>query len=119
MVEIIFLANNISTGTIVIAIAGYLIVFFSLLLLYLFFQYLPRLINLKLLKSPLTKRKSGIETGNHILGEETAAISVALHLFFNEIHDEESSILTIKKTSKAYSPWSSKIYAVRNQFNRI
>ena len=30
----------------------------------------------------------------------------------------EAGVLTIKQISKAYSPWSSKIYAVRNQFNR-
>jgi len=54
----------------------------------------------------------------NITGEETAAIAMALHLFL-EVHDEESGVLTINKVSKPYSPWSSKIYAVRNQFNRI
>jgi len=119
MMHLIILSNNISTGTIVIAIAGYLIVFFSLLMLYLFFQALPGLVNLKLFRSNENKKKIDIINSDHILGEETAAIAVALHLFLDEMHDEESAILTIKKTSKAYSPWSSKIYAVRNQFNRI
>jgi hypothetical protein len=54
-----------------------------------------------------------------ISGEETAAIAMALHLYLSEIHDTESGVLTIKHISKRYSPWSSKIYAVRNQFNRI
>ncbi len=44
---------------------------------------------------------------------------MALHLYLDEIHDEESGVITIKQISRAYSPWSSKIYAVRNQFNRL
>jgi glutaconyl-CoA/methylmalonyl-CoA decarboxylase subunit delta len=54
-----------------------------------------------------------------ISGEETAAIALALYLYTEESHDRESGVLTIKRISRAYSPWSSKIYAVRNQFNRL
>ncbi len=45
-------------------------------------------------------------------GEEIVAIAMALreHL---EAHDAESTILTINKVKKAYSPWSSKIYSMR------
>lgn len=45
-------------------------------------------------------------------GEEIAAIAMALrdHL---EAHDAESTILTLKKIRRAYSPWSSKIYGLR------
>lgn len=45
-------------------------------------------------------------------GEEIAAIAMALrdHL---EAHDTESTVLTINKVKKAYSPWSSKIYSMR------
>jgi glutaconyl-CoA/methylmalonyl-CoA decarboxylase subunit delta len=46
--------------------------------------------------------------------EEQAAIAVALYLHFNELHDEESNIITIQRVSKTYSPWSSKIYNMRN-----
>ena len=116
---IVFLTNNITSGTIVIAIAGYLIVFTALLLLYLIFQALPGIINLKYIKAKKSKNKNEEPVDKHILGEETAAIAMALHFFYDELHDEESRVLTIKKISKAYSPWSSKIYAVRNQFNRI
>ena len=41
-------------------------------------------------------------------GEELAAITLALHLFFNSQHDEESEIITIDMPSKHYSPWSQK-----------
>ena len=45
-------------------------------------------------------------------GEEIAAIAMALNEHLNA-HDTESTILTIKKMKRAYSPWSSKIYSLR------
>ena len=48
----------------------------------------------------------------HDSGEEIAAIVMALHEHFNA-HDTESTILTINKVKRAYSPWSSKIYGLR------
>jgi hypothetical protein len=47
-----------------------------------------------------------------INGEVAAAISTALHLYKNEYHDFESTVLTINKVSKTYSPWSSKLYGL-------
>jgi len=47
-----------------------------------------------------------------IPAEVIAAIGMALYSYFSEVHDEESNIITIKKLSKLYSPWSSKIYGV-------
>ena len=50
-------------------------------------------------------------------GEVIAAIAAALveHL---DAHDRESTILTINKVRRAYSPWSSKIYGLRELPNR-
>ncbi|MBD5170434.1 MAG: lamin tail domain-containing protein [Bacteroidales bacterium] len=48
----------------------------------------------------------------HDSGEEVAAVVMALHEHFNA-HDNESFILTVKKMRRAYSPWSSKIYGLR------
>ena len=45
-------------------------------------------------------------------GEEIAAIVMALHEHMNA-HDQENTILTINKVKRAYSPWSSKIYGLR------
>ena len=50
--------------------------------------------------------------------EVDIAITMALHLYFGEIHDKESNVITIKNASKQYSPWSSKIYSVYNQPRR-
>lgn len=49
---------------------------------------------------------------SHDSGEEIAAIVMALNQHLNA-HDTENTILTIKKMKRAYSPWSSKIYGLR------
>ena len=50
--------------------------------------------------------------GSHS-GEEAAAIAMTLHEFMNDAHDVEDMILTINKVKRTYSPWSSKIYTLR------
>lgn len=49
----------------------------------------------------------------HPTSEEQAAIAIAMHLYFNA-HDEEPRFITIKEAERRYSPWSSKIYNMRN-----
>lgn len=49
---------------------------------------------------------------SHDSGEEIAAIVMALHEHL-DAHDTENTILTINKVKRAYSPWSSKIYGLR------
>ena len=112
--------SNISLSELVIAVVGYLIVFIALVSLYALFRMMPGLLSSRLKKEKYTKGKETEKEEKAVIsGEETAAIAMALYLILDEMHDEESGVLTIKKVSKAYSPWSSKIYAVRNQFNRI
>ena len=46
---------------------------------------------------------------------EIAAIGIALHLYLNDnIHDDESNVITIKRIQRRYSPWSYKIYSMNN-----
>jgi hypothetical protein len=45
--------------------------------------------------------------------EIAAAIALSIHMYKNELHDRESFTITLKKVSKIYSPWSSKIYTLR------
>lgn len=54
------------------------------------------------------------EKGPEAGDDDKAAIAAALYLYFNEMHDEESDIITVKRVSKTYSPWSSKLYSMRN-----
>ena len=54
----------------------------------------------------------------HIPALDSAAIATALHLYFDEVHDEESLVVTIKTVERRYSPWNSKIYGLNNNFTR-
>lgn len=49
-----------------------------------------------------------------LTGEATGAIAMALHLYYNGIHDEEPTHVTIKKIERKYSPWNSKLYGMNN-----
>jgi hypothetical protein len=49
----------------------------------------------------------------HAAGQ-APAIAMALHLYYADVHDEESHIMTIKTVERRYSPWSSKIYGLNN-----
>ena len=50
-------------------------------------------------------------------GAVYAAIAMAIYEA-TELHDEERTILTIKDTERRYSPWSSKIYTLRELPNK-
>jgi hypothetical protein len=50
--------------------------------------------------------------------EEAAAIALAIHLYKSELHDQESLTITLQKVSRIYSPWSSKIYTLRQNPRR-
>lgn len=54
----------------------------------------------------------------HIPALDSAAIAAALHMYFDEVHDEESLVVTIKTVERRYSPWNSKIYGLNNNFTR-
>ncbi len=118
----ILLASSFDFGF-TVAIVGFSIVFFSLTALVFVFSRLPKIINMKLNRDKLrrnkNKKQEEVTQDDFIVeGNVTAAISLALHMYFNELHDEESNVVTIKKVKKAYSPWSSKIYSVNNNWPR-
>lgn len=58
-----------------------------------------------------------VKKNDHISGDVYAAISAAIYMYNAELHDEESTVLTINKVSRIYSPWSSKINNM-NVFSR-
>ena len=95
-------------------VIGYVVVFLALLFLYLIFSNLTKLLNLNV-KRALKREGKLLEAKEDlsITGEVNAAIAMAIHLYFAEIHDNESTVLTINKVSRTYSPWSSKIYGLR------
>ena len=44
--------------------------------------------------------------------EIAAAIITALKLYKSNLHDQESEIITINRITRAYSPWNSKIHGL-------
>lgn len=97
-----------------LAAVGLAVVFASLILLYVVFLNLTKFIQLqgkkKLIKQG-NAEDSTKESG--LTGEINAAIAAALYLYSQDLHDQESAVLTINKVSRTYSPWSSKIYGLR------
>jgi Na+-transporting methylmalonyl-CoA/oxaloacetate decarboxylase gamma subunit len=92
------------------------IVFMALILLYLIFKYIGHLNTSGSRKKSLVK-KGKIEEASRISedapGDVYAAIALALHLYQTQMHDEENTVITMEKVARSYSPWSSKIYGLR------
>ncbi len=61
---------------------------------------------------PELKEEEYVES--HLTAECSAAIGMALHLYYEDVHDLENTIVTIKRVEKRYSPWNSKIYGLTN-----
>ena len=51
-------------------------------------------------------------------GDVYAAITAAVYLYTEELHDVENAVLTINKVSRTYSPWSSKIHGLNTYYKR-
>jgi Na+-transporting methylmalonyl-CoA/oxaloacetate decarboxylase gamma subunit len=102
--------------TLVIAIAGYCIVLLALAVMAYFFTRLHTLQDYFAKRRMMARETTAGEEAPKMVmsGEENAAIAAALYLFFSELHDEEKYVMTIRKVSKTYSPWSSKIYGIWN-----
>jgi len=63
------------------------------------------------------KKSSAASIGKdieEIPSTDIVAIAMALHLYYDEVHDDESNVITIKRIERRYSPWSSKIYGINN-----
>lgn len=100
----------------IIVVVGYMVVFAALIALYFVFRYiLPAIFKIKLYRRAAREGRAIDDSEKlEIPGEVNAAIATALYLYFDEQHDYESNVITIRKVSRAYSPWSSKIYNMRN-----
>ena len=96
-----------------IAIICMVIVFVTLSMLFFIFGNIHKLLKIQVRSS---LKKKGIETtsesGDFVGGEENAAIAAAIYLYMNDLHDDESTKMTIKRVNKIYSPWSSKIHGL-------
>lgn len=102
---------------VIMALTAMSVVFLSLILLYVVFKNIGNY-NIKITRKKAEFATAGskkIVTEDEISAEIFAAISAALHTYMEdeEAHDYEHTILTIDKVTRNYSPWSSKIYTLR------
>lgn len=95
------------------------VVFIGLILLYISFRIIGK-VAVKLRKrnamkaQNVTDKQEAKERGlGEAPGEVIAAISMALHEAQGADHDVEETILTLSRVKRSYSPWSSKIYTLR------
>ena len=101
------------------AISAMTVVFIGLILLFLCFKITGKgaiaLRKRNAMKAKnVTDLKEAKEQGlGEASGEVIAAISMALHEATGADHDMEDTVLTINRVKKTYSPWSSKIYTLR------
>ena len=101
----------------ILALTAMSVVFLALILLYFIFKAIGNA-NIK-----AGKKRSAASAGTDVKesaygevpGEVYAAIATAMHLYQqdDENHDEESFVVTLHHTDRTYSPWSSKIYTLR------
>lgn len=106
--------DKLTENSLVIAFVGYLIVFAALVILYYVFRLIPELLNIKIRYHLKKEGKECADLEDFSVSDEVnAAIATALHLYYEEQHDDESNIITVRRISKTYSPWSSKIYGLR------
>ena len=101
----------------ILAMTAMSVVFLALILLYFIFKAIGNA-NIR-----AGKKRSAAVSGTDVKesqygevpGEVYAAIATAMHLYQedDENHDEESFVVTLHHTDRTYSPWSSKIYTLR------
>ena len=101
----------------ILALTAMSVVFLALILLYFIFKGIGNA-NIR-----AGKKRSAASAGTDVKasaygevpGEVYAAIATAMHLYQqdDEGHDEESFVVTLHHTDRTYSPWSSKIYTLR------
>ncbi|MDD2594698.1 MAG: OadG family transporter subunit [Bacteroidales bacterium] len=96
------------------------VVFLALIILAIIFTYVGKLSVRKMQKTSDATAVGKDESKpaakvSEVSSETFAAIALALHLYSveNETHDDESFAITMTHTDRTYSPWSSKIYGLR------
>ena len=111
---------------IILTLINIVIVTIALTLLFFAFKYMGNYHTRKTVKK-LTPVKA-VQTGNvpvvsekkkrAVTNDELAAIAIALYQYSENMRRHEEMVLTINKVSKVYSPWSSKIYGLRQSPNK-
>ena len=93
-----------------------LVVFSALVLLYVVFRFVGKAsskVSRKKREAALAGKPEETTNKDEITGEVLTAIFMALHEEQSNVHDIEHTVLTFNRVDRSYSPWSSKIYGLR------
>lgn len=116
--KVVSLQENDPFG-VTITITSMLVVFLGLILLYLIFKAIGNTAkNISHKRVASAGTLSAVRGESQLTGEVLAAISAAIHELNQDVHDIESTILTITEVRRKYSPWSSKLYTLRQDPRR-
>lgn len=111
--------TSLQNNALEICIYGLIIIFGIIITLSLLFTVIPRIRNyLKNSGAPANGGNGPKPKNSSIPAGDSAAIAAAIYLFLDEIHDNENRVVTIKRVSRTYSPWNSKIYGINWFKNR-
>ena len=108
----------------IVTISGFLIVISALVILFLIFSGVSKIINADwktIFKKDKRNEVEVVENNNkdmntsknNVNDDVIVAIGLALSMSM-EVHDEESGVLTIKRAQRITSPWASKILGINN-----
>lgn len=93
------------------------VVFLGLIVLYFCFKMTGKLSvsasNRRAQKAAGVEIAAAATPAGEVSGEVLVAIGMALYELDQDVHDLENTVLTIQKVKRTYSPWSSKIYGLR------
>lgn len=65
--------------------------------------------------APVVPETLGEFAAVHTDDEIAAVIALAVNMYVTRMQEYENTIITIQKVIKPYSPWSSKIYGLRQR----
>ena len=111
--------KNSKNTTVVVSVWPMSVVFCGLLLLFILFKCVGKIsVNLSKrnamkVKGITDKQEAKEKKLGEAPGEVFAAIAMAMHEMQSDVHDVEETVLTITRVKRSYSPWSSKIYTLR------
>ncbi len=114
---ITFDLSTLDANAMTIFAIGFGVVIIALVCIYLFFQNLPKLLNIKI----GGKKESTAQVAEQPKSNETksndevyAAIAMAMHLHFEDMHDEESLILTMDINERLNTQWNTNVQYINN-----
>lgn len=99
----------------IMAATAICVVLSALAMLFLIFKGIGILVRKLTAPKPVKVVEEAVaaKPAGEVEGDVYAAIAVAIYQYSRDLHDVENTVLTINRGAKAYSPWSSKIYGLR------